>query len=89
MARTPTRLRLSGALAAWMVPLDSPSVDLQLGGGVVIRWLHTRRSHDGFHHVEMWRELQRRNTEMVHREEGEGEGEGEIEMYRGSREERI
>lgn len=37
--------------------------------------------------MEMWRDLQRRNAEMVNREEGEGEG--EIEMYRGSGEERI
>ena len=33
-----------------MVSLDSPSADLQVGGGDVFRWLYTDGCHGGFHH---------------------------------------
>ena len=34
-----------------MVPLDSPSIDLRLGGWVFFRWMHNGGKRGSFHHL--------------------------------------
>jgi len=38
-------------LTAWVVPLDLPLADLQLGGVVLFRWMHKSGGRGAFHHL--------------------------------------
>jgi len=47
-----------------MVSLDSPSADLQVGGGVIFRWLYTDGSHGERDTIETYEKSTEERVEM-------------------------
>ena len=69
-----------------MVSLDSPSADLQVGGGVIFRWLYTDGSHGERDTIETYEKSTEERVEMcierIESEASRGERDRERESAR-------
>lgn len=86
-ARRPMRHRLSGALAAWVVPVDSNSTDLKRRGAEICRWTRKGGRRPRLHPL-VTEVSTKPASERYEREHREEKDERDERLLRGGRHER-